>query len=211
MFRIKICGITRKEDAFKAVDLGADALGFVFAPSPRKISPPEAKEIIKSLPPFVSTVGVFVEEKKEKVREIADFCGLSLLQFHGEEPPAFCLSFPWRVIKAFQVKDESILKKILLYQGVSGILLDAYSPKRRGGTGKTFSWEIARKAKSFGIPLILSGGLTPSNVGRAIKEVMPYGVDVSSGVEKREGIKDPKKLKSFIREVKEWETYLSQV
>ena len=202
MTRIKICGITNKEDALEAAHLGVDALGFVFAPSPRRVIPGMVQEIAELLPPFISRVGVFVNEEKEKVEKIVNSCHLTTLQFHGEESSSYCRGFREEIVKAFSIKDASVLGKISKYE-VDAYLLDSYSPSRHGGTGKTFDWDIARKIKEFGIPIILSGGLDPDNVKEAIERVRPYAVDVGSGVEAREGKKDPEKLKSFVMKVRE--------
>lgn len=208
MTKIKICGITNKEDALQAIDLRVDALGFVFADSPRRVSPEVAREIIELLPPFICRVGIFVNEDKKKVKEIARGCNLTTLQFHGEESPSYCRGFREKVVKAFRVKDESILKKVDQYK-VDAYLLDTYSSQGYGGTGKTFNWDIARKIKEFGVPIILSGGLNPANVRKAISKVRPYAVDVSSGVEKKKGKKDPEKLKNFVKIVREMDESLS--
>jgi len=207
MTMIKVCGITNEMDALRAVKLGVDALGFVFAESPRKVIPKIVKKIVSLLPPFVSTVGVFVNEDKEKVREIAQNCSLTSLQFHGKESPSYCHQFKQKVIKSFQVKDEEILKEIFQYK-VDAYLLDTYSIDKRGGTGRTFDWEIAKKVKRLGVPIILSGGLNPENIVRAIIEVKPYAVDVSSGVEKERGKKDYQKLKDFVRKIKRQDALL---
>jgi len=202
MIRIKVCGITNERDALWAAGLGVDALGFIFAESPRRVHPEVVKKIVSLLPPFVSRVGVFVNEDEEKVMKIARTCSLTSLQFHGEEPPSYCEKFKgWKVIKAFRVKDERILKEILSYK-VDAYLLDTYSADKRGGTGKTFNWEIAKKVSSLGVPVILSGGLNPENVVQAIVKVKPYAVDVNSGVEKEKGEKDYQKLKDFVRKVR---------
>jgi phosphoribosylanthranilate isomerase len=201
MTRIKICGITNKEDALGAVELRVDALGFIFAESPRRVGPEIVCEIAKLLPPFISTVGVFVDEDREKVKEIADLCSLSTLQFHGEESPVYCQGFRQKIIKSFRVKDESVLKKAVSYK-VDAYLLDTYLSGRSGGTGKTFNWEIATKVKRLGVPLILSGGLNPDNIARALREVRPYAVDISSGVESKEGKKDYGKLERLVKVVR---------
>ena len=202
--RVKICGITNLEDAFLAVNLGADALGFIFAKSPRQIEPGKAREIIDNLPPLVSKVGVFEGENGEKVKEVAAFCGLDTLQFHGDESPSYCQNFRslFKVIKSFRIRNLKSLKPLSLYS-VDAILLDTYSKEATGGTGKTFNWGIAKEAQGFGRPLILSGGLNPSNVTRAINLVEPYAVDVSSGVELSPGRKDPEKLRAFFEAVKQ--------
>ena len=204
MTKIKICGITNKEDALWAINLKVDALGFVFAESPRRVGPEIVKEIVRLLPPFISSVGVFVNEDKDKVKEIAKSCRLTALQFHGEESPSYCEDFAQKVIKAFRVKNESVLEEITRYQGkVDGCLLDTYSPLSQGGTGKTFDWPVAKEIKRFGLPIILSGGLKAENIREAITMVRPYAVDVSSGVEKRPGKKDLRKLGDFVRTVRE--------
>jgi len=202
MTRIKICGITNKKDALEAAHLGVDALGFVFAESPRRVIPRMVQEIVELLPPFISRVGVFVNEEREKVKEIAARCHLTTLQFHGEESPAWCEGFKEKTVKAFSIKDEDILETIPEYE-VDAYLLDSYSPSRYGGTGKTFDWDIARRIKKSGVPVILSGGLDPDNVKEAIERVRPYAVDVGSGVEAEEGKKDTEKLEDFVRKVRQ--------
>ncbi|WP_298439520.1 phosphoribosylanthranilate isomerase [Geobacter sp.] len=201
MVRVKICGITSLEDALVAIDAGADALGFVFHdPSPRHVTPDLAAEIIAGLPPFVQTVGLFVNRPIDFVNETAARCRLDLVQLHGDEPPEFCDAVARRVIKAFRIKDITSLDPIRHYR-VAAHLLDAYSPKAYGGTGMTFNWDIAKTAREFG-PLILAGGLTPDNVREAVETVMPCGVDVSGGVESAPGRKDAAKVREFIRRAK---------
>ena len=198
MVRVKICGITNLEDALTAVEAGADALGFVFFQgSPRFVSPEQAAEIICHLPPFVQTVGLFVNEDLEMVNAVADQCGLDVIQLHGEETLGYCKTIRRRVIKAFRVKDISTLDVMVQYQ-VSGYLLDAWSPAARGGTGQTFNWEIAAEATKRGLRIALAGGLTPDNVAEAVTTVKPYAVDVSSGVESSPGHKDSDKIIKFI-------------
>lgn len=202
MIKIKICGITNLEDALVAIDAGADALGFVFHPrSPRHVFPEQAAAIIRHLPPFVQTVGLFVDETVETVNQTADQCGLDVVQLHGDESPAFCGSVRRRVIKAFRVKDVTSLDPMKEYR-VSAFLLDAWSPSAHGGTGQTFNWEVAACAAHSG-RIILAGGLTSDNVADAIRQVRPYGVDVSSGVEASAGKKDTDKVREFIRNAKE--------
>jgi len=204
MIKIKICGITNTEDALWAVNLKVDALGFIFADSPRRVNPEIVQEIVELLPPFISSVGVFVNEDREKVKEIAERCCLTTLQFHGEESPSYCEEFKQKVVKAFRVKDKSVLKKAAQYQNkVDAYLLDTYSPFAYGGTGKTFDWSIVKEIKKFGLPIILSGGLSPENIKEAIRKVEPYGIDVSSGVEERPGKKNLEKLINFVRIVRE--------
>ncbi len=198
--RVKICGITRAEDALRAVEYGADALGFVFFEgSPRHVFPETAGRIIEQLPPFVTTVGVFVNEHPNVIEETIKIAGIDIVQLHGDEPPELCNRWP-RTIKAFRVRELSDLDTIQRYRA-SAYLLDAYSPEDYGGTGQSFNWDIAIEAKRYG-PVILAGGLNPENILEAIKKVRPYGVDVSSGVEKDRGIKDPQKMKSFITKAK---------
>ena len=200
--RIKICGMTNTEDAVAAAELGADAVGFVFAPSPRQVSAEKAREIIMALPPFIKTVGVFVDEDPEKVTSVAAFCHLDLLQFHGEESAAYCRRFGQRVIKAVRVQHQDRLEGCSEYSGVvAALLLDTYVPDRYGGTGLTFGWNLALEAKEYA-PIILAGGLNPDNVADAISAVKPYAVDASSGLEKEPGVKDHEKMALFIQTVR---------
>ncbi len=195
--KIKICGITNLEDALAAVDFGVDALGFVFYNrSPRCITPEKAREITCKLPPYVSTVGVFVNEKPAKIKKIMETANLKILQLHGDEPPVECDQWV-PTIKAFRVKEFTDLNPLEEYKNVSAYLLDTFSPSNFGGTGQIFNWDIALEAKKFG-RIVLSGGLTPKNVEMAVKWVKPYAVDVSSGVELEKGIKDHQKMKDFI-------------
>jgi phosphoribosylanthranilate isomerase len=201
MIKVKICGITNLEDALAAVDAGVDALGFNFyKKSPRYIDPAKAAEIISQLPPFVVPVGIFVNEREDRIRDIQFTTGIKVLQFHGDERPEFCERFGGRAIKAFQVKDKESLKHMAHYH-VSALLLDSYKAGMRGGTGVAFDWHLAVVAKTFG-RIILAGGLTPENVTEAVKLVQPYGVDVAGGVEKEKGIKDHAMVKKFITEVR---------
>lgn len=197
MVKVKICGITNLADARAAVSAGADALGFVFyEKSPRHVTPQKAAAIIAQLPPFVQTVGLFVDEEVERVNWVASFCGLDLIQLHGEEPPEYCQDVNRRIIKAFRVRDEASLAGIGKYE-VAGYLLDAWSPDAPGGTGLTFDWSLARQAAGTR-PIILAGGLNPDNVAMACATVSPYAVDVSSGVEAAPGEKDHDKIRAFI-------------
>lgn len=199
MVRAKICGITNFEDAKAACDYGADALGFVFARSPRRINPEAARSIIKKLPPYIVTVGVFVNEDKRKVLKIAKACKLNCLQFHGDEKPQYCNSFKdiYKVIKAVRVRDRASLKDLKRYD-VDAFLLDSFVRGRRGGTGISFDWGLALEAKKFGKPLILSGGIGTKNVAEAIKKVGPYAIDVSSAAEDSPGRKNRKLMRLLI-------------
>lgn len=190
------------EDALLAVDYGADALGFIFYPPSRRcITLEKAKEIIGKLPPFVLRIGVFVDEQPEKIQETVNACRLDGIQLHGSETPDFCRLFRRRVIKSFRPENEASVKEIGSYQ-VDAFLLDSYHPELMGGTGATFDWELAVAAKMFGRPVILSGGLTPENVGEAIRLVEPYAVDTASGVEAFQGKKDAEKMKTFIEQAR---------
>jgi len=199
--KVKICGMTQLKDALFAVEQGVDAVGFIFyKKSPRAVTMKTVREIIKKLPPLVETVGVFVNESAERVNKMADYCGLDLVQLHGEESPAFCRKIRRRVIKAFRVKDLQSIKQLSKFP-VSGFLLDTFSDNLHGGTGKTFDWNLALPAKKIG-PVILAGGLTPSNIRQAVRRVRPYGVDVCSGVEKSSGIKDLEKVRAFLKNIR---------
>ncbi len=202
MTRIKICGTINLDDALMAIEAGADALGFIFVPNtPRYIHPDQAAKIIEDLSPFITVVGLFVNADPEDIAATADQCHLDMIQLHGDESPGFCQALNRRLIKAFRVKDESSLSRLSDYR-VSGYLLDTYVEGAMGGTGKVFDWNLAVKAKQHG-RIILAGGLNPNTVPSAIRQVRPYGVDVSSGVEADPGRKDPAKVKAFIRSVRE--------
>ena len=198
MVKIKICGITEPGDALHAVECGADALGFVFYErSPRAITPDKAQAIIAQLPPFVTVVGLFVNEDPRIIREVADRCHLDVIQYHGDETPDMVRIAPRRSIRALRIKENKTLGDLDTYP-VSGLLVDAWVAGAFGGTGVLSNWGIAAEiAKKR--PLILAGGLTPENVAAAIQAVRPYGVDVSSGVEESPGRKDQKKVAAFIR------------
>lgn len=200
--KVKICGITNTSDALAAVESGADALGFMFyTPSPRNVSLRAAADTIRQLPPFVVKVGVFVNADAELVVRAVGECGLNLLQFHGDEPPEYCLQFGMMSMKAFRIRDAESLKILPSYR-TDAWLLDAYVSDQLGGTGDTFNWDLAVEARRLGRPIFLAGGLTPENVGDAIRRVQPYAVDVSSGVEAAPGKKDHAKVKAFIKAVK---------
>lgn len=197
MVRIKICGMTRMEDALLAAELGVDAVGFIFYPkSPRAITPETAKEIASNLPPFIARVGVFVDEPPDTVHKICEKVGLDSVQLHGSEPPEKMSLYPGRVIKAFRVRGRATLNLLPKYQ-VSAWLLDTYKKGSAGGTGETFDWDIAVEAKRHG-RIILAGGLTPENIAEAVSAVDPYAVDVSSGVEKKPGVKDHSRMREFV-------------
>jgi phosphoribosylanthranilate isomerase len=199
---VKICGITNLEDAKAASEAGADALGFVFCESsPRYVSIEDAAAIIKQLPTWIVKVGVFVSAPADFVIQAISQCGLNLLQFHGEETPEYCVQFGVMSMKAFRVRDADSLKDLANYR-TDAWLLDAYSADKAGGTGETFNWALAAQARDLGRPIFLAGGLTPENVAEAVRQVRPYAVDVSSGVEARPGKKDHARLKAFIEAAK---------
>ena len=199
---IKICGITNTEDAVMAFVYGADALGFIFyEKSPRHVSPEKAMRVIRNLPNDISKVGVFVNHDSHAVREIYDFCGLDLIQLHGDESPDYCSEFPQSIlIKAISPESEEDLRIVKQY-GVKAIIMDARESGLYGGTGKRSNWELAAKLKEMH-PLVLSGGLNPGNILPAIRTVSPDAVDVNSGVELSPGKKDPKKVQSIIEIVR---------
>jgi phosphoribosylanthranilate isomerase len=207
MVRVKVCGITNYQDASMAIELGADALGFIFASSPRQITPEKARDIIYAIPPFVQTVGVFVDEDPGKIRRTIHLCGLDLVQLHGDESPDLCRELMPCAIKALRLKDESSLSAIKSYRGrVRAILLDTYMQGKRGGTGRTFDWDLAIKAKEFGIPTILSGGLNPDTISEAISLVKPFGVDVNSGIEESPGKKSPNLMGEVMEIIRKMES-----
>ncbi len=199
--RVKICGITRTEDALAAARLGVDAIGLVFyAPSPRAVSVAQAAEVVRELPPFVTRVGLFVNAEREAIAAAIEAAQLDLLQFHGDESPADCLGHgrPW--IKALRMAPEmDVAAEMDRYREAQGILLDAWRPGVPGGTGETFDWRRIPAQRPR--PLILAGGLAPENVADAIRTVRPWAVDVSGGVERAKGIKDADRMAAFIREV----------
>ncbi|WP_339444498.1 phosphoribosylanthranilate isomerase [Pseudomonas hunanensis] len=201
--RSKICGITRIEDALAAAEAGADAIGFVFyAKSPRAVDVRQARAIIAELPPFVTTVGLFVNASRCELNEILEVVPLDLLQFHGDETLQDCEGYhrPW--IKALRVRPGDDLEAACqLYAGARGILLDTYVPGVPGGTGEAFDWSLV--PARLGKPIILAGGLSADNVGQAIAQVKPYAVDVSGGVEQAKGIKDAAKIEAFMKAVKQ--------
>ena len=199
---VKICGITRHADAQAATALGAQAIGFVFfAKSPRNVSIAGAAELVNALPPFVTAVGLFVNPAAQDVKNVLKDVPLNLLQFHGDEPPAFCAQFGMPYLKAARVKAGlDLLQYAQIYRAARGLLLDAYVDGTHGGTGTAFDWSLI--PRGLPLPVILSGGLNPENVGDAIRRVAPWAVDVSSGVEASPGVKDPQKIAAFMREVR---------
>ncbi len=198
--RIKICGIKHLDDALKAVECGADAIGLIFVEkSSRYASLTDARVIAESLPPFVTVVGLFMDATEATVREALKVVPLNLLQFHGDESPAFCDQFEIPYIKVLRMRDNvNVVAFAQEYPNASGILLDTYS-KAGGGSGQTFDWSLI--PEDIPLPLILAGGLNPENVASAVETVKPYAVDVSSGVESEPAIKDHKKIEQFIKEV----------
>lgn len=202
MVRIKICGITCIEDALVAAKAGADAIGLVFhAPSPRAVDIDQAARIVRALPPFVTSVGLFVNASEERVNQVLAQVPLDLLQFHGDEPDEFCQRFARPYLKAVRVRPGDDLNALAAqWPGAAGILLDSYKPGVPGGTGETFDWSMIPSRRDW--PLVLAGGLQADNVHEAIKLTSPWAVDVSGGVEAAKGIKDPVKINAFIREVR---------
>ena len=203
-YRTKICGITNIEDARVAVTAGADALGFLlYRKSPRYVDPMIVQQIVAQLPPFILPVGVFVNEEIKIVRDLMDTCGLALAQLHGDESTTYCRELRRPVLKALRLKDRSTFVALAEFQArieVRGFVLDALSEEAYGGTGQVVDWGLARQAAQAAT-VILAGGLTPENVGQALRAVQPYGVDVSSGVEVTPGKKDHEKVRAFLRAV----------
>lgn len=199
--RIKICGITRPEDALAAAEAGADAIGLVFAEaSPRCVSVGQARAVCAALPPFITVVGLFVDAPATRVREVLGQVPLDLLQFHGRETPEDCRQYGRPYIKAIRMApDLDLAAEIRRYVDAAGVLLDTFSPQAAGGTGESFDW--TRVPRCLSKPVVLAGGLTPENVAAAIRAVRPYAVDVSSGVEKSKGIKDAARIVAFIEAV----------
>jgi len=198
--RVKICGITRRQDAEFAIENGADALGLVFYPaSPRAVTLAQAKDIVANLPPFVSIVALFVDADPEEVRACINALPIDVLQFHGDEPAAYCEQFGMRYLKAIRMRENVDLEALTKeYSTASALLLDSYQAGIPGGTGQVFDWSLIEKINK---PIILAGGLDSNNVAMAIKQVQPYAVDVSGGVEQSKGIKDKQKVSTFMQEV----------
>ncbi len=204
MYRVKICGITNKEDALNAIALGACSLGFIFyKDSPRYVTPEKVQEIVYFLPPFVQLVGVFVNSPIDYIHETMLSCQLDLVQLHGDENPNDLVKLKSRFIKAIHVQTESDLEAIVQFQGLaSGILLDTKSVTGYGGSGKMFDWGLALKAKDLDLPIILSGGIDPANINKAIQLVNPFAIDLCSGVESDLGKKDYNKLASLFNQLR---------
>ncbi len=201
--RVKVCGITRVEDALSAIIYGADAIGFVFWPkSARYVTPEQARQIAAKIPAFISIVGVYVDPTPEWVQQTTQAANLTLCQFHGDESAAFCEQFALPYIKAIRVREGlDLLQYAQQHQNAKGLLLDTYAANMPGGTGHVFDWDLI--PQNLPLPLILSGGLNADNVALAIKRTQPWAVDVSSGVEAAKGIKDEKKIIAFMQGVKE--------
>lgn len=200
--RVKICGITRVEDALCAVQHGADAIGLVFyPPSPRNVSVAQANEIVQQIPAFVSVVGLFVNADIKDIKKVLSYLSLDLLQFHGDETPEDCSQFGLPYLKAIRVRpDTNLLQCAQDFADAKALLLDTYTEGIAGGTGQVFDWNLI--PKNLNKPVILAGGLNAQNVAQAIKQVKPYAVDVSGGVEIAKGIKDEVKVADFMREVR---------
>ena len=200
--KVKICGITNLTDALAAAEAGADALGLMFvATSPRHVEMAVAADIARQLPSFIIKVGVFMNAPEELVFRAIGECGLNLLQFHGEETPEYCRQFGLMSMKAFRIRDAHSLQSLSRYN-TDAFLLDSHVAGKSGGTGAKFNWELAVEANKFGKPIFLAGGLTPENVAAAVRQVQPFGVDVSSGVESAPGRKDITKVLAFIAAAK---------
>ncbi len=201
--RVKICGITRGQDARAAAASGAAAIGLVFyAQSPRAVTIEQARGIVMDLPPFVGTVGLFVNAEPAWVREVLAAARIDLLQFHGDESPEYCAAFGCPYLKALRVRPGlDLAREAQRFAAAAGLLLDAYDPERFGGTGRRLDWQGL--PGELGRPLVLAGGLTPENVGEAIRAVRPYAVDVSGGVESAPGIKDPGRIEAFVQGVRD--------
>jgi phosphoribosylanthranilate isomerase len=201
--RIKVCGITDRADLVHAVSAGVDGLGFIFAKnSPRRVEPEKARELIKSVPPFVDVVGVFVNEDPDVVTDIVRYCGLTMVQLHGQENIDYCRLMPVRILKSFAVNSDSDGSEMAVYSGVAaGYLLDTYHKSMAGGTGQTFDWNLIDGLRIPG-PVFLAGGLGPENVGAAINAVRPFAVDINSGVETSPGRKDHAKITALIDAVR---------
>jgi phosphoribosylanthranilate isomerase len=198
--RVKVCGITRRQDAEIAIEMGADAIGLVFyKPSPRAVTIAQAKSIIEQLPPFISVVALFVDAEASFVEQCIEQLPISLLQFHGDETVEYCEQFTLPYYKAIRMRNGIDLSDVCAkFVSANALLVDTFQEGVPGGTGKTFDWSLVQ---SIDKPIILAGGLTSANVRTAIAQVKPYAVDVSGGVEQQKGIKDPEKIRAFMQEV----------
>lgn len=201
--RVKICGFTRVEDAVCAARLGVDAIGLVFyPPSPRNVSIEQALEIVKALPAFVSVVALFVDEQESRIREVLERVSIDCLQFHGDESAGACRLYGKPYMKAVRMQDGTNIPDLVQqYHDAAGLLLDAYHPGAKGGTGSRFDWGLI--PEHCALPIVLAGGLDQNNARQAVQAVRPYALDVSSGVEAGKGVKDALKMAAFIREVNE--------
>ena len=201
--RVKICGFTRVEDAVCAARLGVDAIGLVFyPPSPRNVDIDQAIKIVNALPAFVSVVALFVDEQEARIREVLERVSIDCLQFHGDEPAEACRLYGKRYMKAVRMQEGIDISGLARqYHDAAGLLLDAYHPGAKGGTGSRFDWN--RIPEQCALPIVLAGGLDESNARQAVQTVRPYALDVSSGVEAEKGVKDALKMAAFIREVNE--------
>lgn len=198
--RVKICGLTRREDVAAAVDAGADALGFVFTPRSRRfLELPEAFELVSAVPAFIARVGLFMDQDEDEVRRVLDAVPLSLLQFHGNETGQFCRQFGLPYMKALAMGSGGRAEGVEAYSDAAALLLDSHEPGTPGGTGHAFDWN---RIPELPRPLVLAGGLGPRNVHRAVRQVRPWAVDVSSGVETEPGVKSARKMNEFISEAK---------
>jgi len=220
--RVKIEGLRDPATALRIAQMGADAIGMVFAESPRWVSPEQARAIVDVLPPWVATVGVFVNADATTINRVVERTRIGCVQLHGDEPPQIVAQVSRPCIKAFRVRDQGWLDEVRRWldavtarTNLSAVLLDAYNPNARGGTGERFNWELVADARGAGLlagidPIILAGGLDASCVGQAIELVKPWGVDVASGVEKAPGVKDLKKVADFIRATHEGDELRSE-
>lgn len=201
MFRVKICGVTRPQDVRMIVKSGADAIGFQMSMGPRKITPAKARQLVALVPPWVTPVGVFVNESLARVKRLIKLCGFRAVQLHGDENKAYCRAIPVPVLKVIRMRDAQAIRP---YRGfrVAAFLLDSYNKNIPGGTGKSFQFHWARGAKALAAPVLIAGGLTSDNVRQALRSSKAFGVDVASGVESRPGVKDPRKVSLFIRNAK---------
>ncbi|MDZ7641364.1 MAG: phosphoribosylanthranilate isomerase [Desulfurivibrio sp.] len=207
--RIKICGMSEKVAIQEAVAAGVDALGFIFAPnSSRRVEPEAVRQLVAPLPPFVDSVGVFYNQEAGLIREIVEYCRLTMVQLHGDEAPEFCAALPVRVLKAIRVGEHSRAAELGAYRGkVHGLLLDTYQPQQAGGTGQPFDWDLVAQLAPPA-PVVLAGGLDPFNVGAAIERVRPFAVDFNSGLEDVPGRKDTTLIRQAVAAVRRGDNLL---